>query len=539
MKKLIAFLALAGLTAGVSCSESDNADHPDGNGTPTPSFEIEMDVSDITLTSATVRFTPSDPEEQYCYFVVEESAYDPSNIPSDAVYVEGEQAHTFDGLLLGHDYYVVAAAELIGYVGKEPFSVIGNNTIDPTGHPDNFLVKKLSIKQKRSEKRGVGMGKPIVPEDFALIGKGVSWSYNWSHNYPSYTPQMDAADMLFLPMVWNAGINEAPILQYAEEHPEAQYLLGYNEPNLTDQANMRPTTAAGYWPSLKAVAAKAGLKLISPALNYGTLAGYNDPEKWMDEFIACDGVNLDDMDGIALHCYMPNVPGMRAMIRKFDKYHKPIFMTEFCHASPDITNDVSTQIGFLSEVVNFLETDSAVGGYAWFICRATGDWNAITLTQGGFSNPSLTDLGRLYVNFSSFDKDCWYKPGEGIPAAHYSAINMSGTAPSDAWKTPFPVLPTTDIKGELMVVGNQPGAWVEYQIEVDETRTYGLAVRYNASLMNGVFDLSVDGQATEATFEKTDYWKTKWIDLDLSAGKHTLRIAHKSGRADFGWFYLD
>ena len=60
-------------------------------------------------------------------------------------------------------------------------------------------------------------------------------------------------------------------------------ILAYNEPNLTDQANMTPTRASELWPNLVAVAEKLGMRLTSPAMNYGTLAGYSDPEVWLDD----------------------------------------------------------------------------------------------------------------------------------------------------------------------------------------------------------------------------------------------------------------
>lgn len=73
-------------------------------------------------------------------------------------------------------------------------------------------------------------------------------------------------------------------------------ILAYNEPNLTDQANMTPTRASELWPNLVAVAEKLGMRLTSPAMNYGTLAGYSDPEVWLDEFYSKPGVSLDDVE---------------------------------------------------------------------------------------------------------------------------------------------------------------------------------------------------------------------------------------------------
>ncbi|WAR28920.1 hypothetical protein MAR_014624 [Mya arenaria] len=57
--------------------------------------------------------------------------------------------------------------------------------------------------------------------------------------------------------------------------PGARYVLGYNEPNKADQADMTPKQAADFWPEVERLA--AGLPLISPVT-----AGQNFP--WLDEF---------------------------------------------------------------------------------------------------------------------------------------------------------------------------------------------------------------------------------------------------------------
>lgn len=520
-----ALLALAGTA---SCTETPSQQPA------AEDFKIDIEVSDVTATSAVVTFTPSDDAEEYLVYLVKKSEYRPSNIPGDAKYATGVHTETYSSLETGTLYLAVAVAELKGYTATEEFSSAG--TVDPSEHPSDFIVKEFAMKQKRSGKRGVGGGFQLA-EDISLLSKGVAWDYDWSHNYPYYIADFKANDMMFLPMVWNAGINKDNIRRFVQDYPSAKYLLAYNEPNLTDQANMTPAQAAASWGELKEFAREVGLQIISPALNYGTLAGYNDPVKWLDEFLACDGVNLDDIAGIALHCYMPNVQGMREMIHRFEKYGKPIFMTEFCHANGNITNDVATQANFMSEAVNYLETDPMVGGYAWFIARASGSWSAISLLSTDSQKRDLTDLGRLYVNMSSFDKTYWYKRGEAIPAEHYCANNMSE---DDKLPAVFPVRACTDSYGDLMILGNQTGAWVEYQIEADKDGDYALGIRYAASLMDGVFDLAVDGWSLgDITLPKNGEWSTAWFDLPLTAGKHTLRLTGKSGRADINWFYID
>lgn len=405
-------------------------------------------------------------------------------------------------------------------------------------HEEDFNVFRVRTKQARSAKRGV-CGNFQISSDARLLAPGVSWDYNWSHNYPADASAIYGAGMEFYPMVWNAGLNKENISRLKKDYPSTGYILGYNEPNLVDQANMEPSVAAKTWPELRAFSKEIGMKLMSPALNYGTLSGYHDPEVWLDEFVACDGIGNDAFDAIALHCYMPNVSGMRTMIRKFDKYGKPVFMTEFCHANGSITNSVTEQISFMSDVLNMLETDSNVDGYSWFMHRATGKWGAISLLNSDVSSPELTELGRVYVNFSSFDKNCWYGRHEVIPAEHYVAHNMCGV--QTGWKDVFKVRPCTDSAGELMILCYQQDAWVEYQIEVEKTGTYSLGARYISTLLGGVMAVSVDGGKEQfVTFDKTSEWKCKWIDgLYLEKGKHTIRLTHKDGRVDFNWFYLD
>ena len=502
-------------------------------------FDIALKLESIGASSATVSAIPTDPEVEYCLFVTAQSEYSESRIPRTAEYAKGEHSLSVSSLEMGKDYLAVALVEMTGYRKLLEFNTnAAIGSLDPTGHPENFNVTSIPTKQSKSKKRGVS-GNLQSASDASLLGPGVSWDYNWSHNYPGNASDIYAAGMAFYPMVWNSGLNKDNISRLKRDYPSTEYILGYNEPNLTDQANMVPSVAAETWPELRAFSKEVGMKLASPALNYGTLSGYNDPEKWLDEFIACDGIGSDAFDVVALHCYMPNASGMRSMIRKFDKYGKPVFMTEFCHANGNITNDVSEQISFMSEVLNMLETDANVGGYSWFMTRGSGPWNAISLLNNDAVNPALTDLGQLYVNFSTFDKDCAYALHEPIPAEHYCAHNMCGV--QTGWGDVFKVRLCNDVFGKLMILCYQPDAWVEYQVEVDKDGTYALAARYRAELLGGTMVLTVDGgDQTVVKFDKTADWKCKWIEgLSLSNGRHTIRLKHREGRVDFNWFYLD
>lgn len=436
-------------------------------------------------------------------------------------------------------HIVAALAALMTLMGCEQLPII----VTPGNGDQSFenLTKEYTIRQRRSTKRGV-CSHVQIETDITLLAPGVAWSYNWGAKV-SFPGVMRSSNMLYMPMAWNANFNAEQMRDYKNSFPEAEYILAYNEPNLTDQANMTPAVAASHWGALKAVADELGMKLISPAVNYGTLAGYHDPIVWLDEFFAQDGVSLDDVAGIAVHCYMPSGEGLKSFMRRFDKYNKPLFLTEFCHAGSGITNNATTQQAFMADVLNYLEADDKVGGYAWFMARGSGDWKAISLLNASAKEPALTDLGSAYVYFSSFDKECYYPTGEAFPAAHFRSNNGEAGAEGGAWEKCPGIKASSDATGPVVLCDFfSTQMWVEYGIEVKESGTYDLLVRY-ANLVDGTFTFTIDGSEVSHTFPTTaseDTWKTAKVEgFDLSEGKHILRVALTKGRANFNWMCFE
>ena len=124
----------------------------------------------------------------------------------------------------------------------------------------------------KSAKRGVSFSF-VQTSDLPLLSDYISWDYNWGPA-PTESAAMwfDTNDMDFCPMCWNGNYSAERIRAYVAAHPKTKYLLAFNEPNLTDQANMTPKEAAALWPDVVALAKELKLKLVSPAMNYGTLA---------------------------------------------------------------------------------------------------------------------------------------------------------------------------------------------------------------------------------------------------------------------------
>ncbi|MBR4827123.1 MAG: hypothetical protein IKZ91_04495 [Bacteroidales bacterium] len=376
------------------------------------------------------------------------------------------------------------------------------------------------LTQAKSLKRGVGYNNPVLPdEDVPLLGTGISWMYNWGSSSPSdeLVKAFTAKGITFIPMLWNNNWNADNLRTVKQKFPSAEYILAFNEPNLTDQANMTPAKAAEYWPAVVQIAKELKMKIVAPALNYGTLAGYNDPVVWMDEFLSQPGVSLSDFDAIALHCYMPSAGSVSQFLDKFSKYGKPLWLTEFCNGNSNNISE-SQQLLYMSETLNMLEGRDDVQMYAWFMMRGgfNSRWHNNLLTSE--SPIALTDLGKVYMNFSTFDKNIWYKVGDVIPAEQYVAASGSVL-----------LAPSTD-GGVLDISKLTKDGYVEYQLDIQAAGTYKLQLRYQ-TFSEASLCFALDGEqiASKLIPNTEKVWKTSSFEVELPTGRQVLRISGNSG----------
>ena len=167
----------------------------------------------------------------------------------------------------------------------------------------------------KSIKRGVSENAFSLQEEFDVLYPGVGWFYSWGNVPNNNIINIPDENMVFIPMCWNANYNADNIRNYCKQHPETKYLLGFNEPNFVNQANMSPEVAAEKWPAVKALAQELGLKLVGPAVNYSPDGPENDPYTWYANFVKL--VGNDAFDYIAIHNYSGGSAGMKDMIDKF------------------------------------------------------------------------------------------------------------------------------------------------------------------------------------------------------------------------------
>ena len=381
----------------------------------------------------------------------------------------------------------------------------------------------------KSAKRGVAFSFTQVT-DLPLMSPYISWDYNWG-NTPSNDAAMwfDANEMDFCPMCWNGNYSTDKIRAFVAAHPNTKYLLAFNEPNLTDQANMTPSKAAELWPPVVALAKELNLKLVSPAMNYGTLAGYSDPIKWLDEFFAQPNVDINDIYAISIHCYMSSASAVQGYVEKFEKYNKPIWMTEFCAWDP-APSGYPTQMDYMCAVLNYLEANPKVERYAWFIPRSGNKVDSPPYMQLLTHDypADLTDLGKMYCWFSPMDKSVWLRANRPILASEYVAVANNA----------MPLRPSTDTEvlqqvggKRLMITTFAAGQQLTYQARVPENRTE-FTLRY-CGYSNSICEVLVDGVSQNYIDMPRNGSNTEWIvakaPLSISEGKHTVTLKLFSG----------
>ncbi len=273
--------------------------------------------------------------------------------------------------------------------------------------PDNG---DTTVTISKSPKRGLSYNLTEAA-DFDTLKSGVSWWYNWYFNTGAPEGYYDEYSMEFIPMLWGGNTSSADRAQaraFILDHPEIEYLLVMNEPNLTDQANRTPTQAVADWliyeQFLFDLANNDGreLKLVGPAMNWGTLPGFSDPVVWLDDFYTVYQSTQGRgprIDYLAFHWYDY---GLAQQLDRLQKYGKQIWITEMANWNPNI-DSYSKQIIQMTEMVAICESRDDVFRYAWFIGRGgyPDNHHSYLFNQ---DPGDLNNLGYTYINLPYADE---------------------------------------------------------------------------------------------------------------------------------------
>ncbi|MBB5787794.1 sigma-70 family RNA polymerase sigma factor [Jiangella mangrovi] len=220
----------------------------------------------------------------------------------------------------------------------------------------------------RTDKKGVSTWEwPHVGA--ALEDVGASWFYNWS---ASDAAMPAPGGVEFVPMIWGEASVTDDTLETARR--EGDVLLGFNEPDLGEQANLSVERALELWPRLEST----GLRLGSPAVAWGA----DTPGEWLDQFMTGAEERGLRVDFITLHWYGsdfgPDAVGhLRSYIEAtHDRYGLPIWVTEYglidFSGSPKYPGD-DQLVAFVEGSTAMMESLPYVERYAWFGLPAEED----------------------------------------------------------------------------------------------------------------------------------------------------------------------
>ena len=255
------------------------------------------------------------------------------------------------------------------------FSCERSTITPPIVQPVDTTTVDIPIEVKVSIKKGVGMSTNTNIGVWwkNLVNLKVHWFYTWGGFLSDAQMENLPKNVEFVPMAWNgAAVTEANIARWNALYEEGKinYLLGFNEPDLTDEANMSVELAIERWTFL-CERINPGIKLISPVTSYPSLT----ETSWMVRFM--NEVEARDLrvDYIGVHIYNPpTVSNFTTPLKNvYERWGKKIWLTEL-GVRDDNTGGVvannrytpAQMLSFTQALLPELEAMEGIDRYAWF-----------------------------------------------------------------------------------------------------------------------------------------------------------------------------
>jgi len=278
------------------------------------------------------------------------------------------------------------------------------------------LVSGSNLGEKSSKK---GLVIPSWPRHFCYDWNAfttVSWWYHyhtyedpvdispWWCTYPSGArPSGEARqdcfpsdpEISFIPQVYGIpGYGHHANTTDPDVAPEHDVILGWNEPNQADQANIPPDVAALAW--IEHQEKYADKILVAPAM------GHADTE-WFDAFYAaCEQLGCR-FDYLAAHYYTATPQELMVILQDFSERYggRKLWLTEFAVAKE---HDEEKIVQFIHQLIPMLEEADFIWRYSWFYTRYypeyddSNPWFWIDPVNSLLEqeHPRLTEVGKAY-----------------------------------------------------------------------------------------------------------------------------------------------
>jgi len=267
----------------------------------------------------------------------------------------------------------------------QPFASPLAQTFLPTLQADWVSIQSISSKKGVSLACGGGAARAREVQQLR-----VSWVWNWGTDPPVF-PGIES-----VPAVWDASYIGKPL------GGNSKWLIGFNEPDIGNQANMTPEAAAMAWRKLEAT--YPDRKLASPQTIFGA-AG------WLTEFretyMALYG-QPPKLDALAIHTYIGNsaadyIAQVRSYIDLAKAWGIPeVWVTEWAlgHGMDRTQRETMAE---MAEYVAWLEAEPMITRYAAWTNRVECMADAFGFRfDSQFDTPlfsidgRMTPLGTMY-----------------------------------------------------------------------------------------------------------------------------------------------
>jgi hypothetical protein len=192
-------------------------------------------------------------------------------------------------------------------------------------------------------------------------------------------------------MLW--GPSQVGDFQNVVKAGYANYVLGFNEPDIPSQSNLDPGTAAGLWMANIQPLKAQGYSLITPAVAYS--------KAWLQSFFtACKGCSFDHM---AAHCYATDP---QTVINYLTDLHTTfgmtIWVTEFaCESFTGGAQCDESQVwNFMSTLIQWMDSTPWIAKYFYYGMMNAQQININPLNALMNEDGTPTALGNLYIGKS-------------------------------------------------------------------------------------------------------------------------------------------
>ena len=402
---------------------------------------------------------------------------------------------------------------------------------------------------------------PNYSTEEVLNKKGASFSYKtkaWSHKTSALKPHWfyhwgnllteELPDNVeYVPMFWGkTSVTDENINRLKKQISEGKikYVLGFNEPDKKDQANMTVDEAIALWPKLESL----GVPLGSPA-------PANAEGTWLKEFMKKASEKGLRLDFIAVHMYFgPNVLTFINRLKEtYKTFNKPIWITEMgvadWKASAPSENRYSKEIviGFMKEILPALDAIDWIHRYCWF-----DGLKPPLVTSSLFDDDVITDLGKLYASHNPNKNTGPGKDTKFTPPVEDGELIINGgfetstIAPWRGYKNGVVGASTTSPRSGKYCgrIENSDGS-LFYVVDVTQKKTYILKFFSKwQTTVKKTFKGTIKNEKNKAKLftlkpmPLTNSWKETTYEFTVPDGVKQIRLLFYKGKG-FPPFFID